>query len=132
MHNELVWRLKAGSRFIETCEAVFTYNMASRLPLIEAPTLVMAGETDTLVEYVERTARLVKRSRQHIVPGATNFMMLQEPEKLAEIIRDFLANPGVWKNLERARLTAEERPPPLERTDRASPYGLFLAFQGRL
>ena len=95
MHNELVWRLKAGPRFIETYEAVFTYNMASRLPLIEAPTLVMAGETDTLVEYVGRTARLVKRSRQHIVPGATNFMMLQEPEELAEIIRDFLANPGV-------------------------------------
>ena len=95
LHNELVWRLKAGPRYIETYDAVFRYDMTSRLPLIEAPTLVLAAEADTVVKYLDRADRLVKRSRKHIVPDATNFMMLQEPEKLAGIIRDFLANPGV-------------------------------------
>ena len=95
LHNELVWRLKAGPRFIETYDAVFSYDMASRLPLIEAPTLVLAAEADTVVGYADRTDSLLKRSRKLIVPGATNFMMLQEPEKLAGIIHDFLAHPGV-------------------------------------
>ena len=95
MHSELVWRLKAGPRYIETYAAVFTYDMASRLPLIQAPTLVMAAEADTLAEYVEKTANLIKRSRQLIVPEATNFMMLQEPERLARIIQNFLDNRGV-------------------------------------
>ena len=95
LHNELVWRLKAGPRYIETYDAVFSYDMTSRLPRIEAPTLVLAAETDTVVRYVDRAHSLLKRSRKLIVPRATNFMMLQEPEKLAEIIRDFLANPGV-------------------------------------
>ena len=95
LHNELVWRLKAGPRFIETYDAVFSYDMASRLPLIEAPTLVLAAEADTVVGYLDRADSLLKRSRKLIVPGATNFMMLQEPEKLAGIIHDFLAHPGV-------------------------------------
>ena len=95
MHNELVWRLKAGPRYIETYAAVFTYDMARRLPLIQAPTLVMAAESDTLAQYVDKTAHLVKRSRQLMVPQATNFMMLQEPERLAGIIRNFLVSPGV-------------------------------------
>ena len=95
MHHELVWRLKAGPRYIETYSAVFTYDMASRLPLIQAPTLVMAGEGDLLVRYVERAASLLKRSRRLIVPDAANFMMLQEPEELVRIIRDFLTDPRI-------------------------------------
>jgi len=95
MHNELVWRLKAGPRYIETYDAVFRYDMTTKLPLIKAPTLVMAAEFDTVARYLDRANGLMKKSRKYIVPNATNFMMLQEPERVAQIVQDFLTNPNI-------------------------------------
>ena len=95
MHNELDWRLKAGPRYIETYDAVFRYDMTTRLPLIEAPTLVMAAEFDTVARYLDRANELMKKSRKYIVSNATNFMMLQEPERVAKIVQDFLINPDI-------------------------------------
>ena len=95
LHTELVWRLKAGPRAFEAYDAVFTYDMTARLPSIQAPTLVLAAEADTLGSLVDRTASLVKKSQKQIIPNATNFMMYQNPEILAGIIHDFLSNSSV-------------------------------------
>ena len=89
--RELSWRLRAEARFMEGPRAVFGYDMASRLPSIEAPTLVVAGEHDWLREAVEPTALLVRNSRQHIIPGGTNRIEIQHAPELARVIRQFLA-----------------------------------------
>lgn len=92
-HREVANRLTAGPRMYEAYTAVFSYDMASRLPLIEAPTLVMAGEYDTLRVAVGPTTALLKNARPHIVPGGANYILLQKPDQVATLVRSFLSNP---------------------------------------
>jgi len=94
-HEEYVWRLKAGPRSIDAYRAVFSYDMASRLPLIQSPTLVISGEHDTLIDAVEPSAHLLKRVQVRIVPDASVFLAVQDPEGMARIILDFIAKPGI-------------------------------------
>lgn len=89
-HRSLVWRLEAEPRVIEFPRAVFSYDMASRLPKIKAPTLVVAGENDGMRDAMEPTARAIKGARHYLIPKGSARVMLQQPEVLAKIIRDFL------------------------------------------
>lgn len=89
-HEEAVWRLKAGPRWYEGDRADFTYDMTSRLPIIRAPTLVMAGELDSMRGPVEWAARLVKNSRTLILPGGTTRMPYTRPKEFARAVLDFL------------------------------------------
>ena len=93
--REILWRFMAGPRITEFYEAAFGYDMAGRLPLIKAPTLVMTGEYDSFSHAVEPSAQLMKRARAHIVPGGATFLFAQQPQDIADIILDFLAEPGV-------------------------------------
>ena len=88
--QELAWRLLPGCRFWEGPGAVYAYDMAKRLPLIQAPTLVMSGEHDSLRQYVEPTAQLVRGSRQLIVPDAVTRMEIRHATELADIITEFV------------------------------------------
>jgi pimeloyl-ACP methyl ester carboxylesterase len=66
-----------------------------RLPLIEAPTLVMSGEEDGLRRTVEPVASKLKRSRTYIGPGGSYLKTYEDPEALGGVILDFLSDPGV-------------------------------------
>lgn len=91
----LVWRLKAEPHVINFPRAVFGYDMASRLPKIQAPTLVIAGEHDQFVDRIEATANAIKGARHYVVPGATGWIDYQKPEELARIIRGFMLSSQV-------------------------------------
>ena len=91
-HREVANRLTAGPRMYESYTAVFSYDMSSRLPRIEAPTLVMAGEYDAMRITVEPTAALLKNAQFHIIPGGTNYTLLQNPDQIAEVVGEFLSN----------------------------------------
>lgn len=95
LNDEAIWKLMSGERFIEAYTAISHYDIMSRIPLIEAPTLVMSGEDDTLRDTVEPVAEKIGRARTHIGPGGSYFMTYEDPEGLARVILDFLADPGV-------------------------------------
>ena len=95
VHREAIWKLVAGERYAEAYLAIARYEMADRLPLIEAPTLVMTGEDDPLWYTMEPVAAKLKRVRTHVRPGGSYLMTHEDTEDLARVILDFLADPGV-------------------------------------
>ncbi len=74
-------------------QAIFAYESRSRLSQINAPTLVVHGESDRLVppENGRRIARLIDGARLVIIPGASHIFPTDQPEKAHQVILDFLA-----------------------------------------
>ena len=90
-HREMVWRLRAGPAFIDTMVTVYQYDLASRLPLIQAPTLVLVGEHEREAPYVETVVKLMKDARHDIIPGGTIWLEVQKHRDLAKFMLDFLS-----------------------------------------
>ncbi len=95
IQREVLWKLMAGERYGEGYEAIYTYDILERLPLIQAPTLVMSGLQDTLRRALEPVAAHIPRVKTRVVEGGSYFTTFDDPELLSREILDFLANPGV-------------------------------------
>lgn len=61
---------------------------------IKIPTLIIAGEND-IIDSPERLRRevqdVIPQAQMTVVPGVGHLIMLQEPEKVAQLIHDFIA-----------------------------------------
>ena len=95
LHWEVLWKLVAGERYHEAYIALGNYDIMSRLPLIQAPTLVMAGEKDSLRRTMEAVTAKLQRARTYVGPGGSYLKTYENPEALARTIMDFLDSPGV-------------------------------------
>jgi 3-oxoadipate enol-lactonase len=64
------------------------------LPLIQAPTLVVAGERDVMfpLEHSQALAAAIPHSRLEIVPRGSHGLVIEQPEKVVEILRGFLGS----------------------------------------
>jgi 2-hydroxy-6-oxonona-2,4-dienedioate hydrolase len=64
-----------------------------KLPLVEAPTLVVRGGRDLIVSqrWAEEFAALLPRGRLLVVPGAAHAVNYDDPEALADAVLRFLA-----------------------------------------
>ena len=89
-HREMVWRLKAGPRFFEAPTAVFSFDMPGRLPLIQASTLVLAGEDDSLQTGARLATSLIKQAQLQVLPGNGHWIEIEHYQELARIIIEFL------------------------------------------
>ena len=72
--------------------AVFTYDMAPRLPLVQCPTLVMTGEHDGLDQHTKPAAALIPNGQALTIPGAHLHLADSHTERFVEIIFDFFAD----------------------------------------
>jgi 3-oxoadipate enol-lactonase len=61
------------------------------LPLIQAPTLIVAGERDVMfpLEHSQALAAGIPNARLEIVPGGSHGLVIEQPEKVVEIVRGF-------------------------------------------
>lgn len=68
------------------CEAVGAMDLRPELPLISAPTLVLAGADDpaTPPEHSERIAERIPGSRLVVLPGAAHLANVERPEAVSE------------------------------------------------
>ncbi len=83
--------LKVGERMEEGHEAVNRYRMEEKVPLIKAPTLVMAGSADPysfprLLPLADR----IGGSRTAVIEGGMVPMVEQMPEEFARVVMSFL------------------------------------------
>ena len=78
--------------FFNQLAGVLMWDGGSRLPRIEAPTLVVHGEEDRLVppENGRRLARSIPNARFRLVPDAGHILTTDRPEICNEILSDFL------------------------------------------
>jgi pimeloyl-ACP methyl ester carboxylesterase len=66
------------------------------LQRIQQPTLVLAGDDDPLVPVVNSLifTRLMPHSQRHIVSAGGHLFLVDEPERVAGLIDDFLSRPS--------------------------------------
>jgi pimeloyl-ACP methyl ester carboxylesterase len=69
-----------------------TYDAYDRIGAIEAPTLILQGGADTVVDArnAHLLAELIPNARVEIVPERGHLVLWQEGEQLAPIVKEFL------------------------------------------
>jgi pimeloyl-ACP methyl ester carboxylesterase len=83
--------LKVGERVEEGHRAVSVYRMEDRVPLIQAPTLVLAGTDDPFsFPRMKPLSESIKGSRTVVIQGGMVPMVDQVPEAFARVVIDFL------------------------------------------
>ncbi|MDE5451139.1 alpha/beta fold hydrolase, partial [Elizabethkingia meningoseptica] len=66
---------------------------ANQLSLITNPVLVVAGSEDVIKdEHTRLIHKLIRNSELAIIPNATHYVPFEQPEKLNEIMLNFLKN----------------------------------------
>ena len=80
------------ARLVRAISSRYTREVAERLPQFDKPALVAWSRDDRLfpLEHGERLARLLPRSRFHIVEDSGAFIPEDQPDRLAALIRDFV------------------------------------------
>ncbi|MBW3593125.1 MAG: alpha/beta hydrolase [Actinobacteria bacterium] len=80
-------------RFLATARHALDDRIEQKLPLVEAPTLVVRGTRDALVsqEWATDAARLLPRGELATVPGRAHAVNYNAPLALGALVRDFIA-----------------------------------------
>jgi pimeloyl-ACP methyl ester carboxylesterase len=84
--------LKTAERVEEGHQAVSRYRMEEKAPLVQAPTLVLAGTDDPFsYPHVKSLARSIKSAQVAELPGGMVPLVDQMPERFARAVLDFLS-----------------------------------------
>ena len=84
--------LQPPEAFIRQCEALDTFNLIERLNEINAPTLVLAGDSDVLVlvMFSQYLASLIPNAEFKVLEGCGHFFNLEKPEEFNKAVLEFL------------------------------------------
>ena len=82
--------LKAGRTYHTGYEAVFAYDMASRLPLLKMPVLAMTTHDDPLAGAHQHVMRAVPNCREFIGPSRASQTIEQRAVSAADIFDKFI------------------------------------------
>jgi 2-hydroxy-6-oxonona-2,4-dienedioate hydrolase len=79
-------------RVLATFRHALADRIESKLPRLQAPTLVVRGARDPIVpqRWAEEAARLLPRGRLVVVPGAAHTMCFTSADELARVVHPFL------------------------------------------
>ncbi len=74
-------------------QAVIHFDSFNRLHLIQAPTLILAGDRDVLVPPENSTilAKRIPKARLIILEGCGHSFVNQVPDRVGQILKDFLS-----------------------------------------
>ena len=87
--------LKAGlRRTVRTAWAATRHRIEDRLPIIDVPVLIIAGELDEIspLDWTERLVGLLSNGERRVVEGGAHSMHGSHPERLAHLVRLFVRN----------------------------------------
>jgi pimeloyl-ACP methyl ester carboxylesterase len=71
---------------------VLSQPFGELLPKISCPVLLMAGDRDVLRDSLEPCAELVADNRVVVIDDAATYVCEQDADRVAAILREFLAN----------------------------------------
>jgi pimeloyl-ACP methyl ester carboxylesterase len=90
-YREAVLTLVAGIRWSEGYHAVFQHwaEFERQLRALDVPTLVFAGDKDTVYNLLEPSYRALKHGHKAVLTGQTTFSCDRAPHEVARLLRDF-------------------------------------------
>jgi 3-oxoadipate enol-lactonase len=79
---------------LRQAQAAFVHDTSTRLPAVQAPTLVMAGTADEMVLYPnnEVIAALIPLATMHPLPDAGHLFWWERPDEVATAIKEHLTS----------------------------------------
>ena len=86
--REFVLNMRAGERYHETYQAVFTHDFNAQLAAVSCPVLVLAGDADTLRDALEPAYAALQHGEIRYLSGNT-YICDQASETMAGIIREY-------------------------------------------
>jgi pimeloyl-ACP methyl ester carboxylesterase len=84
---------RAGPRRpLQTFRFALRDRVEEKLPRVQAPTLVVRGEKDSIVpqRWAEEIVRLLPRGRLAVIAGAAHAVNYSSPDEVARLLRSFL------------------------------------------
>jgi 3-oxoadipate enol-lactonase len=80
--------------YVACCAAVAGVNTTARLPGINVPALVIAGELDagTPPAMAEELAKQLPRAQLRVIPEASHISAVEQPAAFAALVQEFLAS----------------------------------------
>jgi len=88
-HREAVDNLRAGERYHEAYQAVFTQDFPALLAQVRCPILMLCGEHDVLTPYFQPACAARPDAKNFLLPGGT-YVVDDYPEEVVAAIRTFL------------------------------------------
>ncbi len=88
--RETIAALQCRHSYHEAYHAVFAQEFAAQLAAISCPVLLLAGENDSLLASLEPSANLVQNGRCHTIPNAGTYICDEQPQVVANLLREFL------------------------------------------
>ena len=87
------YALAGATRALRTFRHALADRIEEKLPLVQAPSLVVRGEHDPIVpqRWAEEAARLLPRGRLIVIPGGPHCVNYSTPRPFARVVRTFLA-----------------------------------------
>jgi 2-hydroxy-6-oxonona-2,4-dienedioate hydrolase len=85
--------MKAGlRRTLKTARAATRHRIEDRLPIVDVPALIIAGELDAIspLPWTERLAGLVPDAERRVLEGGGHSMHGSHPDRLAHFVRLFV------------------------------------------
>ncbi len=79
-------------RMLRTLRFAIDDPLVQKLPRVEAPTLIVRGQHDTIVpqRWIEQIVRLLPHGRWEVIAGATHAANYSAPEQLRDLVIDFV------------------------------------------
>ncbi len=90
LYREALLTLHAGAQLSAAYHAVFEQDFAGQLATITCPTLLLAGEHDSLRASLEPTHALLPNSSMAVIPNAGTFVCDLQPTAVVELLMEFL------------------------------------------
>ena len=91
--RESLLTIQAAENYPAAYRAVFAHPLANQLAALTCPTLLMAGEQDSLIASLEPAASYLPPTipqQIHRIPQAGSYICDQQPDLVAQILRSFL------------------------------------------
>jgi pimeloyl-ACP methyl ester carboxylesterase len=80
----------AQSSYLAAYEAVFAQDFRGLVEKLTQPTLVFAGDKDSLIASLEPTHQLLQNSQKQVVKNAGTYICDRQPKIVANLLRNFL------------------------------------------
>ncbi len=90
VHREVLLTQSARQAAGRAYQAVFEQPFGEQLAALPMPVLVMAGENDTLRACLEPAYALLKQGAMKVIPHQGPYLCDQNPQAVADVIRNFL------------------------------------------
>lgn len=91
MHRIFLNNMRERLRPFDAHDPILKWNKGDACAKVQCPVLLLQGDLDAFVSGQEKLLDIIPNARREVLPDMGAFCFYEQPEKLAEIVKGFLA-----------------------------------------